>query len=315
VAIYTGPGGRQIPWQPKPPKPPRIPQPDPHPSVPKPDPAPPWPGGGEMGPVRPGPFGVAPPPPRGVVAPTPPATPPPAAAPPPTPPVAPQPPDFNAYYTSDPRYLQQNPVYAAMESAIYAQYGWVPDGRGGYTQQSRADNPYSVANQLARSLSQNSAGIMNQANARGTLFSGAQAAGQNQATDAYNQALNQAALGMKDELLGVADQRAALINSLYPDYLEQVGTLGAAPPPPPDPRTDPVAAAAAAAKGDLSSPLSPLPAPPTTGMQVPGKNNVYSQVVTPPKPPKKKKPPKKGGATQTLTTGGAGFGSAPPPPR
>lgn len=183
-------------------------------------------------------FGAAPPPPP-MPAPTPPRTAPPPSPPPaaaPTPPPAPV--NFEAYYQSDPRYLAQNPMFQALTNQVYQRFGWVPNGAGGFRQQSREENPYSVVNLLARDLARDSAGVTNATNARGLLFSGFNKVGQEAAADEYNQNLNRAAMERDAALNDISAQRAQLLADLYPDYVEQTAdrTLGATPP------ADPVAA-------------------------------------------------------------------------
>jgi hypothetical protein len=227
--------------------------PDPYRTVPKPDPykppkpprapKPPKPPGGRQSVISYGPGGAGgpaapPPPPPG--APQVPWTPlPPKGpvdpgfqqqpiAPPPVP--APAAPDFSAYYLSDPRYLQQNPLFDAMKARLYAQFGWVPNGAGGFAQQSTAENPYSVVAQLAKSLQGQTADVQNTNNARGILFSGGTVSGLQGATDNYNKDLYSASNQFQEQVGDVDRQRADLISSLYPDYAEMAGKLGATPP-------------------------------------------------------------------------------------
>src|SRR5690606_17551058 len=147
---------------------------------------------------------------------------------PPAPPAAPTPPaptppplTFEAYYQSDPRYLANNPILTALQQGIYQRYGWVPDGAGGFRQQSAAENPYSVVNMLARDLARDSARVTNTTNARGLLFSGFNTTGQEAAADAYNRRLNEAAMDRDRELLDVDSRRADLLSGIYPDYVAE----------------------------------------------------------------------------------------------
>jgi hypothetical protein len=160
----------------------------------------------------------------------------PPAAPPPAPPAAPTPPapppNFEAYYQSDPRYLAQNPMWTAMQNAIYSKFGWAPDGAGGFRQQSAQENPYSVVQNLARDLRRGSAGVTNAANSRGLLFSGFNKVGQEAEVDEYNRDLNAAAMERDAELLGVTSARNQLLSDIYPDYAAEAAerNLGATPP-------------------------------------------------------------------------------------
>jgi hypothetical protein len=180
-------------------------------------------------------FGAAPPPPPAPPAPpkmAPPAAPPPAPPAAPTPPAAP--PNFEAYYQSDPRYLAQNPLWTAMQNAIYTRYGWVPDAAspGGFRQQSAQENPYSEVQNLARDLRRESAGVTNAANSRGLLFSGFNKVGQEAEVDEYNRELNAKAMERDADLLGVTSARNQLLADIYPDYAAQAAErpLGATPP-------------------------------------------------------------------------------------
>jgi hypothetical protein len=160
----------------------------------------------------------------------------PPAAPPPAPPAAPTPPpappNFEAYYQSDPRFLAQNPLLLAMQKQIEAQYGWAPDGAGGFRQQTAQENPYSVVQQLARTLRGDSANVTNATNSRGLLFSGFNKVGQEAAVGDYNQRLNEAAMARDAELGDINAQRAQLLADIYPDYAAEAAkrTLGATPP-------------------------------------------------------------------------------------
>lgn len=158
------------------------------------------------------------------------------AAPKPTPPADP----FKAWYMTDPRFLQQNPLFAAQEGQTYAQYGWNPilnahgvqvrDSHGNpeYRQQTAAENPYSAVNQLAQALAGNSQRIQESANSRGLLFSGAQAQQQQNATSDYDKQLDSTRRAFEQALGGINQQRANLITSLYPDYLKTAPPGGVA---------------------------------------------------------------------------------------
>jgi hypothetical protein len=157
---------------------------------------------------------------------------------------APTPQDrFKAWYQTDPRYLMQNPQFAAQRSGIYAQYGWMPDGKGGYRKTTAAENPFSQIQALSNALSGNSQAIQNSANSRGLLFSGAQVQGQQNAGTAYEKQLADAQKAFQSALSGVNTDESNLITSLYPDYLKTA--------PPGSPAA--VAAKAVAAKSAAST--------------------------------------------------------------
>lgn len=165
-----------------------------------------------------------------------------AVTPKPVTPPTPKPPNFNDWYKTDPRFLLQNPQFGAQRAGLYAQYGWQPtmDASGkvtGYSQSSRADNPFGITSQLADALAGRSQNVQDSANSRGLLFSGAQVQGQQNAATEYEGQLSNAQKAFQAALAGVNTDEAELISSLYPDYLAQAPPASAA-----------AAAAAAAAK-------------------------------------------------------------------
>lgn len=150
---------------------------------------------------------------------------------PPVPVPAPPRPDFNSWYTSDPRYLQMHPQYEAQRSGTYAQYGWFPEldangkpvldanGKPKYRQASAAEDPNSIVNQLANALAGRSQNIQDSANSRGLLFSGAQVQGQQNAITENDRQLSDAQLAFQRALAGINKDEADTVSSLYPDYV------------------------------------------------------------------------------------------------
>ena len=146
-------------------------------------------------------------------------------------PPAPPKPDFNAWYKSDPRYLNQNPQFQAARSQTYAQYGWFPvldaagkpvlnaQGQPTYRQATAQEAPGSITNQFAQALAGQSQNIQDSANSRGLLFSGAQVQGQQNAIAQNDTRLSEAQLAFQRALSATNTDEASLVNSLYGDYL------------------------------------------------------------------------------------------------
>lgn len=147
-------------------------------------------------------------------------------------PVTPPPrPDFNAWYRSDPRYLNQAPQFQAQRAQTYAQFGWFPvtdaagqpvlnaQGQPTYRQASAQEDPGGITNQLAQALAGQSQNVQDSANSRGLLFSGAQVQGQQNAIAQNDQRLSEAQLAFQRALSATNTDESNLVNSLYSDYL------------------------------------------------------------------------------------------------
>jgi hypothetical protein len=106
-----------------------------------------------------------------------------------------------------------------------------------------------------------------------------------------------------DAQQGVSAQRDALITSLMTSLMEHPEDF--AQPDPVPGTTD--AAGNYTPHPGLSDPRAPLPAPPKTGIETPGKDGTLVRG----KPKKAKKPAKKKGGSQVMTPGGSSFGPGP----
>lgn len=313
---YTAPGGRKIP---KPvvgvprPAPPRLPKP--------------------VAPVRPDPWNpghviegggavAAPAPSINRPVPNVPAAPNPAAPwqasatpnAPATTVAVPTAPDWTKWYEGDWRYQQFQGQAQEQQGQMYAKYGMIPDPSGAVDEHGRprlvADknaDPSSVLSQLAQSLSQTIAQNTNIANNRGTLFSGATAAGANASQRGYDSGLAQAIANLQGGLLDIDKNRSELLSTLYPEFAKLAESVGQAQADATLPKTPAAPAGPTDMSGQYGNPFTTLPKP--AGIEQQGQNGRLTPAA------RKNRKKKRGGATQTLTTGGSSFGSAPPPPR
>lgn len=123
---------------------------------------------------------------------------------------------INAAIAADPRYLAQNPLWAAEQNQLYARYGINPDG----TWASRSTDPYSVYNTLRTQADQSTANAQASANASGALFSGANAAMVARGQDAFNRNLSDAYNSYLSQMQGITSDQNALRGTIANEFMQ-----------------------------------------------------------------------------------------------